>query len=99
MLNFYQINRDVEIQTRDRLVIKALIPCQRTNSTQLFKLLDEVLGYIYIYIYIETLMITINVDTNLFLKTLWRCLFNMAFKILIIKHFKKLNSTTSLLFN
>jgi len=27
VLNFYQINKDGEIQTRDRLVIKALIPC------------------------------------------------------------------------
>jgi hypothetical protein len=45
VLNFYQINRDGEIRTRDRLVIKALIPCQRTISTQEFKLLDEILGY------------------------------------------------------
>ena len=34
VLNFYQINRDDEIRTRDRLVIKILIPCQRTISTQ-----------------------------------------------------------------
>ena len=34
MLNFYQINGDGEIRTRDRLVIKALIPCQRTILTQ-----------------------------------------------------------------
>jgi len=34
ILNFYQINRDDEIRTHDRLVIKALIPCQRTISTQ-----------------------------------------------------------------
>jgi hypothetical protein len=34
VLNFYQINGDGEIRTRDRLVIKALIQCQRTNSTQ-----------------------------------------------------------------
>jgi hypothetical protein len=27
VLNFYQINKDGEIQTRDRLVIKALILC------------------------------------------------------------------------
>jgi hypothetical protein len=27
VLNFYQINEDDEIRTRDRLVIKALIPC------------------------------------------------------------------------
>ena len=34
MFNFYQINKDGEILTRDRLVIKALIPCQRIISTQ-----------------------------------------------------------------
>jgi len=34
MLDFYQINEDGEIQTRDRLVIKTLILCQRTISTQ-----------------------------------------------------------------
>jgi len=34
VFNFYQINGDDEIRTRDRLVIKALIPCQRTISTQ-----------------------------------------------------------------
>jgi hypothetical protein len=45
VLNFYQINRDGEIRTRDRLVIKALIPCQRTISTQKLKLLGEVPGY------------------------------------------------------
>jgi hypothetical protein len=38
---FYQINRDDKIQTRDRLVIKALIPCQKTISTQKLKLLGE----------------------------------------------------------
>jgi hypothetical protein len=31
---FYQINGDGEIRTRDRLVIKALIPYQGTISTQ-----------------------------------------------------------------
>jgi len=45
VLNFYQINRDDEIRTRDRLVIKTLIQCQRTNSTQKFKLLDKISGY------------------------------------------------------
>jgi hypothetical protein len=45
VLNFYQINKDGEIRTRDRLVIKALIPYQRTISTQKVKLLDEVSGY------------------------------------------------------
>jgi len=34
VLDFYQINEDGEIQTRDRLILKALIPCQRTISTQ-----------------------------------------------------------------
>jgi len=34
LLNFYQINEDGEIRTRDRMVIKALIPCQRTILTQ-----------------------------------------------------------------
>jgi hypothetical protein len=45
VLNFYQINEDDEIRTRDRLVIKALIPCQRTISTQKLKLLGEVPKY------------------------------------------------------
>jgi hypothetical protein len=45
LIFFYQINRDGEIRTRNRLVIKALISCQRTNSTQKLKLLGEVLGY------------------------------------------------------
>jgi len=33
VLNFYQNNKDGEIRTRDCLVIKALIPCQRTIPT------------------------------------------------------------------
>jgi hypothetical protein len=46
VLNFYQINRDGKIWTRDRLVIKALIPCQKTiSSIQKLKLLGEVPGY------------------------------------------------------
>ena len=45
MFNFYQINRDDEIRTYDRLVIKALIPCQRTNSIQNLKMLGEVSRY------------------------------------------------------
>jgi len=45
VLIFYQINEDGEIRTRDHLVIKALIPCQRTISTQKLKLLGEVSGY------------------------------------------------------
>ena len=45
VLNFYQINKDREIQTHDRLVIKVLISCQRTNSTQKLKLLGDVPRY------------------------------------------------------
>jgi hypothetical protein len=45
VLNFYQINEDDEIQTRYNLVIKALIPCERTISTQKLKLLDEISEY------------------------------------------------------
>ena len=45
MLNFYQINKDGEIRTRDHLVIKALIPYQRTISTKKLKLLGEVSWY------------------------------------------------------
>jgi len=45
VLNFYQINEDCEIRTRDRLIIKALIPCQRTNLTQKLKLLGEIPRY------------------------------------------------------
>ena len=45
VLNFYQINRDGEIRTRDHLIIKALIPCQRIISTQKFKFLCEISWY------------------------------------------------------
>jgi len=45
VLNFYQINRDGEIRTRDRLIIKVMIPCQKINSTQKLKLLGEVPRY------------------------------------------------------
>jgi len=45
VLNFFHINEDGEIRTRDRLVVKALIPCQRTNSTQKLKLLGKIPGY------------------------------------------------------
>jgi hypothetical protein len=45
VLNFYQINESSEIRTHDHLVIKALISCQRTISTQKFKLLSEVPRY------------------------------------------------------
>jgi hypothetical protein len=33
-------SRDSEIRTHDRLIMKALIPCQKTNSTKKLKLLD-----------------------------------------------------------
>jgi hypothetical protein len=45
VLNFYKINGDGEIRTRDHLVIKALIPCQGTILTQELELLSEVPGY------------------------------------------------------
>jgi hypothetical protein len=45
VLNFYQINGDGEIWTHDCLVIKALIPGQRTTSTQKLKLLGKVPRY------------------------------------------------------
>jgi hypothetical protein len=32
IINFYQINKDSEIETRDRLVIKTLIPYQKIIS-------------------------------------------------------------------
>jgi hypothetical protein len=56
VFNFYQINGDGEIRTRDRLVIKALIPCQRTISTQKFKLLGEVPRYDLYYSLTKTVM-------------------------------------------
>jgi len=34
ILNFYQINKDGEIRTRDHLVIKVMIPYQKIISTQ-----------------------------------------------------------------
>jgi hypothetical protein len=45
VFNFYQINGNGEIRTRDHLVIKAMISCQRTNSNQMLKLLGEIPGY------------------------------------------------------
>ena len=42
VFNFYQINKDSEIRTHDCLVIKVLIPCQRTILTQKFKSLYEI---------------------------------------------------------
>ena len=47
ILNFYQINENGEIRTRDRLVIQTLIPYQRTILTQKIKLLDKILEYKY----------------------------------------------------
>jgi hypothetical protein len=47
LLNFYQINRDGEIRTRDRLVIKTMIQYQKFNSTQNFKLLGKTPNIIY----------------------------------------------------
>ena len=41
MLNFYQINEDDEIQTRDRLIIKTLISRQRNY----IKVLDKIPKY------------------------------------------------------
>ena len=35
VLNFYQINKDGEIRTRDHLVIKALIPCQKKVKSRI----------------------------------------------------------------
>jgi len=56
-LIFYQINEDSKIRTRDRLVIKTLIPCQKTNSIKKLKLLSEVsrydLYYFLIWIILE----------------------------------------------
>lgn len=45
---------DGEIRTRDRLVIKALIPCQNTNSTWKLKFLSEVSKYNLYYFLTET---------------------------------------------
>ena len=54
MPSFYQINKDCEIQIGDRLVIKALIPCKRTNSIKKFKLLGKVLRYnLYYFLTID----------------------------------------------
>jgi hypothetical protein len=55
MLNFYQINKYGKIQTCNRLVIKAMIPCQKTNLTQKFKLLGEVPRYDLYYSLIHSL--------------------------------------------
>jgi hypothetical protein len=41
MFNFYQINRNCVIWTRDHLIIKALISSQKTNSTKKLELLNK----------------------------------------------------------
>ena len=45
MFIFYQINRDGAIRTRDRLVIKTVIPYHITITTQKLKLLNKLSGY------------------------------------------------------
>jgi hypothetical protein len=45
VLDFYQINRSSEIQTRDHFVIKTLISCQRTISTKKLKLINKISKY------------------------------------------------------
>jgi len=61
MLNFYKINRDGEIRTRDRLVIKGLILYQRTNSIQKLKLLGDISIYdLYFLKYLINLSIKLN---------------------------------------
>ena len=90
MLNFYQINGDGEIRTRDRLVIKALIPYQITNSTQKLKLLGEVPGYDLYY----SLTRVIKVDNRgiiwflkLSIKGAGEECFSVGFSIQIIHNF------------
>jgi hypothetical protein len=59
VLNFYQINKDDEIRTRDHLVIKALIPYQKIISTQKLKLLGEVPEYdLYYFLIIINIIVT-----------------------------------------
>jgi len=72
VLNFYQINGDGEIQTRDRLVIKALIPCQIIISTQELKLLGKVSIYDLYYCLTET---TLSLSPSLSQLTLFFSLF------------------------
>jgi hypothetical protein len=64
VLNFYQIDGDGEIRTRDHLVIKVLIPCQRTISTQKLKLLGEVLGYDLYYSLTKIIKNTVKTFIN-----------------------------------
>jgi len=63
VLNFYQINMDGEIQTRDRLVINTLIPCQRTNSIQKLKLkfLDKTPKY-NLYYYLTIILSSLSIS-------------------------------------
>jgi hypothetical protein len=51
VLNFYQINRNDEIRTRNHLVIKTLISCQRIISTQQLKLLGGISGHDLYYFF------------------------------------------------
>jgi hypothetical protein len=54
VLSFYQINGDDEIRTRNRLIIKVLIPYQKTNSAQKLKLLGDVSRYDLYYSITQT---------------------------------------------
>ena len=65
VLNFYQINKDSEIQIFDHLVIKALIPCQRTILTPKLKLLGEVPRYdLYYFLTISNTYTNLQIDIN-----------------------------------
>ena len=75
VLNFYQINEDGKIRTRDHLVIKVLIPCQRTISTQKLKLLGKIPGYdlyysltLMIFKYLITIWRTFKFLRHIFIK-------------------------------
>ena len=65
MLNFYQINRDGEIRTHDRLVSKALIPCQKTISIQKLKILDKISKY-DLYYFLRDINTVLPFNFNLF---------------------------------
>ena len=49
LFNFYQINKNNEIQTSDRLIIKVLIPCQRIILIKKINLLIKILRYSLYY--------------------------------------------------
>jgi hypothetical protein len=51
MLDFYQINEDGKIRTRNHLAIKTLIPYQKIISTKKFKLLSKVQNIIILFLY------------------------------------------------